>query len=71
MAVILRLFLSRLWDHGKHLVGPFKDTYDHVARPIFTVILKNILRYAIHRDTTLKVATILVAMAPKILKLAT
>ena len=74
MAVILRLFLSRLWDHGKHLVGPgypFKDTYDHVARPIFTVILKNILRYAIHRDTTLKVATILVAMAPKILMLAT
>ena len=44
MAVILRLFLSRLWDHGKHLVGPgypFKDTYDHVARPIFAVILKN------------------------------
>ena len=41
MAVILRLFLSRLWDYEKHLVGPgypFKDTYDHVARPIFTVI---------------------------------
>ena len=45
MAVILRLFLSRLWDYEKHLEGPgypFKDTYDHVARPIFTVIFKKI-----------------------------
>lgn len=53
MAVFLCLFLSRLWDYGKHLVGPgylFKSTYDHVARPVFIVILKNILRYANHRD---------------------
>ena len=50
---------------------PLKNTYDHVARPIFAVILKNILRYANHRDTTFQVATILVTMAPKILKLAT
>lgn len=43
MAVILRLFLSRLWDYEKHLVGPgclCKNTYDQVARPVFIVILK-------------------------------
>ena len=43
MAVILRLFLSRLWDYEKHLVDPgypFKDTYDHVASSIFIGILK-------------------------------
>ena len=53
MAVILRLFLSRLWDYGKHPVGPgypLRNTYDHVDRPIFIVILKKILRYANHRD---------------------
>lgn len=46
IAVILRLFLSRLWDYRKHLVGPgypFKNTYDHVARALFIVIIqKNI-----------------------------
>lgn len=43
MLFFVRLFLSRLWDYGKHLVGPgylFKNTYDHVARPMFIVILK-------------------------------
>lgn len=54
MAVILRLFLSRLWDYEKHLVGPgypFKDTYDHIARPILILLLlKKIFPYASHQD---------------------
>ena len=54
MAVILRLFLSRLWDYEKHLVGPgclFKNTYDQVARPVFIVILKKYCVMSITENT--------------------